>query len=105
MLANHTKDLEKTVAISTLLKVWSELLTEYSELKFTFEKDRLPGIRGLARIASLYLPGRYLSGLWGACSLKWSPLGTKETSNDSVPGEMGTILVMGEYEGRCFEPW
>ena len=63
MVAN-TKDLEKTLAISMLLKVWSELLTEYSELQLTFEKDRLPGIRVLARIASLYLPGRYLSGLW-----------------------------------------
>ena len=113
MLANHTKDPEKTVAISMLLNVWSELLTEYSELELTFEKDRLPGIRGLARIASLYLPGRYLSGLWEhalsrgllwvpkkrpmtLCQGKWAPSWSWASTRDAVLSHGGDLI--GESE-------
>jgi hypothetical protein len=79
LLANTCTDadgFQGNTSISMLLRVWSELITEYSELELTFENDRLPGIRGLAKIASLYLPGRYLSGLWeyalSSCLL-WVP--------------------------------
>ncbi|KAK5078782.1 hypothetical protein LTS08_006616 [Lithohypha guttulata] len=112
-LANHTNDIGKKFATRMLLKAWSELLTEYSELELTFEKDRLPGIRGAARMASLYLPGRYLSGLWehtlssdllwvpkkrpmALCQRRWAPTWSWANNRDAILSRGGDIL--GESE-------
>ena len=76
MLGDRTQDLSKKFAISMLLTNWSELITDYSNLELTSDKDRLHAIKGLARIASLYLPGRYLSGIWEhslSSGLLWTP--------------------------------
>jgi hypothetical protein len=62
--------------INLFLVTWSELLDEYSELEMTYPTDRLPAIAGLARVASLVLPGRYLSGIWEknlSSGLFWAP--------------------------------
>ena len=45
------------------LKEWSDLVDEYSGLALTNKTDKLSGIEGLARVASLVF-GEYFSGLW-----------------------------------------
>jgi hypothetical protein len=45
-------------------------------LELTYPRDRLPAIAGLARVASLVFPGRYLSGIWEqtlSSGLLWVP--------------------------------
>ena len=66
---------EDSFATDEFLRVWSELVDEYSGLDLTCDKDKLPGIEGLARVASLVF-GNYLSGLWGknlSGGLLWVP--------------------------------
>jgi hypothetical protein len=111
--SDRIQDLSKNIAISMLLTIWSELVTEYSKLQLTLEKDRLPAIRGMARIASLYLPGRYLSGLWEhnlsssllwtpqkrpmtLCQERWAPSWSWASTTDAVLSHGGDII--GESE-------
>jgi hypothetical protein len=44
--------------------LWASIIEEYSRLTLTFEKDRLPALSGIARLANHFCPGRYVAGLW-----------------------------------------
>ncbi|KAF4634889.1 hypothetical protein G7Y89_g3210 [Cudoniella acicularis] len=50
-------------------KKWADIVTSYSRLDMTFERDKLPALAGIARrlasntISETY-PGHYLAGLW-----------------------------------------
>jgi hypothetical protein len=57
-------DTKNAAAIDNFLRVWSELLEEYSELELTKSTDRLPAITGLARVIALNFPGQYLSRIY-----------------------------------------
>ncbi|KAH0536170.1 hypothetical protein FGG08_006934 [Glutinoglossum americanum] len=44
---------------------WCELVTSYSDLRLTFESDRLPALSGVAsQVSSLIPESHYLAGLW-----------------------------------------
>lgn len=43
---------------------WRQLAQEYSRLRLTLARDRLPAISGAARRLSPYINGEYLAGLW-----------------------------------------
>lgn len=40
------------------------MVEEYSDLKLTFEGDRLPALSGAAKHIMCFSPGRYLAGIW-----------------------------------------
>jgi hypothetical protein len=70
--------------------VWAELTQWYTTREITCVKDRLPAIDGIASLASLVLPGRYICGLWEinlADGLFWQPLHRpiKPESNENAP--------------------
>ncbi|GAB1311875.1 hypothetical protein MFIFM68171_02085 [Madurella fahalii] len=46
--------------------LWHHIVGMYSELNLTYDRDRLPGLAGIARrfAASNVQPGRYLAGAW-----------------------------------------
>ncbi|OCK81956.1 HET-domain-containing protein, partial [Lepidopterella palustris CBS 459.81] len=61
---------------SRLAKRWRAIVEEYSKLKLTCEKDKLPALSGLARYMQQYRTDRYLAGLWEdelPISLLWRP--------------------------------
>lgn len=43
---------------------WATIVSDYSQLELSEQSDRLHAIAGLANIAKLSIPGRYLSGIW-----------------------------------------
>jgi hypothetical protein len=43
---------------------WRSMIADYSRLKLTFEKDKLPAIAGLANQMRRHMRSRYLAGLW-----------------------------------------
>jgi len=43
---------------------WDTVISGYSKLTLTEPSDRLHAVAGLANIAKLSIPGRYLSGIW-----------------------------------------
>ena len=55
---------KKDSGIFLFLSVWCDVVKEYSTMDLTYPSDRLPAIAGLAHLASLAVPGAYLSGLW-----------------------------------------
>lgn len=63
-------------AVCLFLRSWTEIVAHYSRLKLTHPGDRLSAIAGVACLASLLMPGDYLSGIWG-CDLSnglfWTP--------------------------------
>lgn len=63
-------------AVSMFLRSWCDIVAQYSALELTYPRDKLSAIAGLARLASLFMPGPYLSGLWEcdlANGLLWTP--------------------------------
>ena len=44
--------------------LWGTIVQEYSDLKLTFESDRLPALAGIARFVEKFSPGRYIAGIW-----------------------------------------
>ncbi|KAK0620986.1 heterokaryon incompatibility protein-domain-containing protein [Immersiella caudata] len=49
-----------------LVWIWIDLVSEYLQLKLTYEKDRLPALSGLASSFARPELGRYLAGMWEA---------------------------------------
>jgi hypothetical protein len=92
LLVNAKGSSQETIARYQFLVAWRELVDEYSDLQLTYGMDKLPGISGLARAASLFFPGRYLSGIWEytlSSGLLW------------VPKRRPVTLV----EGECAPSW
>jgi hypothetical protein len=55
---------------------WGTIISDYSQLELTRHNDRLYAVAGLANVAKLSIPGRYLSGIWEtnlADGLLWRP--------------------------------
>lgn len=55
---------------------WAEMVSDYSRLELTRERDRLPALTGMIDLASKVLPGLHVSGLWElnlADGLFWQP--------------------------------
>lgn len=55
---------------------WDTVISDYSKLSLTEPSDRLHAVAGLANIAKISIPGRYLSGIWEfnlADGLFWRP--------------------------------
>jgi len=53
---------------------WFDIVSEFSQLELTYEKDRLPAVAGLAARLSRPVLGRYLAGIWEgdiAAGLLW----------------------------------
>jgi hypothetical protein len=63
-------------AFCLFLRSWTDIVARYSMLKLTHPRDRLSATAGIACLASLLMPGDYLSGIWG-CDLSnglfWTP--------------------------------
>jgi Heterokaryon incompatibility protein (HET) len=76
----HQKAVSKSRSIQTH---WHEMVSRYSALKLSFEKDKLPALSGVAKEIFNIRPGdQYLAGLWGKSILNdlcWS-LGDNEGS-------------------------
>lgn len=75
-------------------RLWSDLVTWYSSLKFTFEDDRLPAIAGLASKPAESFKSAYLFGLWKAdlpLSLLWAVNlnATSPVQKNSIPSSSG----------------
>lgn len=48
----------------TAMESWREVLEQYSILKFTFAKDRVPALAGIARFFLPIFKGKYFAGVW-----------------------------------------
>jgi len=44
--------------------LWGTIVQEYSDLKLTYQSDRLPALAGIARFVEKFIPGRYIAGIW-----------------------------------------
>lgn len=76
-------------------ELWNTYVEDVSNLTFTYEKDRLAAMAGLAtRFATVYDTGKYLAGLWEkhlifnmcwmGADLRWQRVGSR-------PDELGRI--------------
>jgi hypothetical protein len=45
-------------------EMWGDIVAEYTPLKFTFDRDILPALSGVANLTQAFSPGRYVAGLW-----------------------------------------
>jgi len=78
--SSYKKDSE----IFSFLRVWSDVVEEHPITNLTYPSDRLPAIAGLAHLASLAVPGAYLSGLW-ECDLANGLLWTAQEYPMALP--------------------
>lgn len=44
--------------------MFADIIQDYSPLRFTFDRDTLSALSGLANLTRVFSPGRYLAGLW-----------------------------------------
>jgi hypothetical protein len=61
-----------------ILRQWRRIVSTYSMLDMTFERDKLPAFAGAAKQMQPYRKGRYLAGLWEdslVVDLSWLALG------------------------------
>ncbi|OWT42297.1 hypothetical protein VFPPC_18183 [Pochonia chlamydosporia 170] len=98
------KSSDRTLFEELFFRAWADLLEEYSTLQLTYERDRLPGISGIATIGSQVLRGGYFSGIWEANlpdGLLWSA--TKYpavfTSENHVPSWSWASVLGGVNAG------
>lgn len=75
-MLKHEEPRVQDNAVSIFLRSWCDIVAQYSTLQLTYPRDKLSAIAGLARLASLLMPGPYISGIWGcdlANGLLWTP--------------------------------
>lgn len=76
-------------------QVWNIYVSDLSYLSFTYEKDRLAAMAGLAaRFATVYDTGKYLAGLWEKHMIRnlcWKIGAPFEQEMASRPDELSTI--------------
>jgi len=74
------REQDRTSSGPFALRVWNDLVENYTQRNLTVPSDRILAISGLAQRCAVIHPDRYLAGLWRRsieCSLLW-------TRNDSV---------------------
>jgi heterokaryon incompatibility protein (HET) len=75
-------------------KVWRKMVEEYTKLRLTFEKDKLPAISGAAKQLQSVRNERYLAGLWEKSLLLDLLWITLELDLD---GGFGSVSLMEQY--------
>jgi hypothetical protein len=63
-LMGITRSLSERPSTETFILLWLNIIERYSQLKFTFEKDRLPALLGLKERLATLTDLRYNNGHW-----------------------------------------
>jgi hypothetical protein len=63
-LMGVTRALTQQPSTETFVKFWLDIIERYSQLKFTFEKDRLPALLGLKEQLASLTDLHYVDGHW-----------------------------------------
>ncbi|KAF2006123.1 HET-domain-containing protein, partial [Amniculicola lignicola CBS 123094] len=60
----HSQMMGRTTPMEVYRNAWRNMIQEYSQLKFTFVKDKFPALAGLAKQMQKYRQSDYYAGLW-----------------------------------------
>ncbi|KAH8652570.1 heterokaryon incompatibility protein-domain-containing protein, partial [Ilyonectria robusta] len=83
-----TRALNDNAAVQDLRFAWFDIVSEFSRLELTYEKDRLPAVYGLAKKLSRPILGRYLAGMWEgdlAAGLLWQTAASRRLDAPHSP--------------------
>jgi hypothetical protein len=86
--------------------LWWRTVHEYSKLDFSFEKDKLPGIGGLAQRMEMLRGGdQYLAGLWKKTLLQdlmWSSVRGTKPGRPKVVSKKFSFPSLRFYHSKVF---
>ena len=110
--ANITRepDLPDSVISDDSMLRWQSIVEEYSGLKLTYDKDKLPAVSGLAKQMHQHRNDEYLAGLWSQDileSLRWhvkhlEPLFPRAKEYVAPTWSWASIKSPVMYGGRLF---